>query len=131
MVWVNGSQNLRNILKIGHEPDFADLPRIVVYVQAPTGKVAAFYRPRRCDEMSCLSQTVFFRLSQCAFRFITAITYPGLLVRHGAHNWEGPGALTAMTALHFLSERTRSAPWLSNKANENYVIYAGECSTAT
>ncbi len=28
MVWVNGTQNLRNILKIGDEPDFADLPRM-------------------------------------------------------------------------------------------------------
>ena len=30
MVSVNESQNLRNILKIGNEPDFVDLPRMYV-----------------------------------------------------------------------------------------------------
>ena len=48
-----------------------------------------------------------------------------IIYRHGAHNWEGPGALTAMTALDFLSERTQSTPWLTSKANKEYVIFAG------
>ncbi|XP_033104012.1 uncharacterized secreted protein ARB_06907-like [Anneissia japonica] len=45
--------------------------------------------------------------------------------RHGAHNWEGPGTLTAMTALHKLQELTKKSPWLRNKADENHVIFAG------
>ncbi len=45
--------------------------------------------------------------------------------RHGAHNWEGPGALTAMAALDYLAQTTRSLDWIPNKANEKYVIFAG------
>ncbi|XP_078000966.1 uncharacterized protein LOC144453526 [Glandiceps talaboti] len=45
--------------------------------------------------------------------------------RHGAHNWEGPGALTSMTALERLQELTHQTPWLPNKASAHHVIFAG------
>ncbi len=48
-----------------------------------------------------------------------------IVFRHGAHNWEGPGALTAMTALDYLAQTTRLFDWVLNKANEKYVIFAG------
>ncbi|GAB1609702.1 uncharacterized secreted protein ARB_06907-like [Argonauta hians] len=45
--------------------------------------------------------------------------------RHGAHNWEGPGALTAMTALDRLQTLVLSAPWIDNKLAADHVIFAG------
>ncbi|KAI8515053.1 hypothetical protein Bbelb_076440 [Branchiostoma belcheri] len=45
--------------------------------------------------------------------------------RHGAHNWEGPGALTSMTALHRLQELVESASWIQNKVDLQRVIFAG------
>ncbi|XP_071799863.1 uncharacterized protein [Asterias amurensis] len=45
--------------------------------------------------------------------------------RHGAHNWEGPGALTAMTSLQTLQQMTRDAPWIPNKADAYSVLFAG------
>ncbi|KAH3844315.1 hypothetical protein DPMN_086573 [Dreissena polymorpha] len=45
--------------------------------------------------------------------------------RHGAHNWEGPGLLTAMTALDSLSSMTRDCNWIQNKADSKHVVYAG------
>ena len=49
--------------------------------------------------------------------------------RHGAHNWEGPGALTAMTALEALAELTQNKPWLPQQASSQHVIYAGKAMT--
>lgn len=37
--------------------------------------------------------------------------------RHGAHNWEGPGELTAMTALRSLAKLTKDAPWIGPQAD--------------
>ncbi|KAJ8046062.1 hypothetical protein HOLleu_09229 [Holothuria leucospilota] len=49
--------------------------------------------------------------------------------RHGAHNWEGPGSLTAMTALQKLHEYTHqvhSFSWFEDKkASKEEVIFAG------
>ncbi|XP_064622460.1 uncharacterized protein LOC135484731 [Lineus longissimus] len=45
--------------------------------------------------------------------------------RHGAHNWEGPGALTAMTALEKLAALTNSLSWIKQKASAQHVIFAG------
>ena len=45
--------------------------------------------------------------------------------RHGAHNWEGPGELTAMTALRSLARYTREVPWIAVQANEDFVVFAG------
>ncbi|XP_038066251.1 uncharacterized secreted protein ARB_06907-like [Patiria miniata] len=45
--------------------------------------------------------------------------------RHGAHNWEGPGALTAMTALEILQKLTQDSAWIPNKADAQRVIFAG------
>nr|XP_006825285.1 PREDICTED: uncharacterized protein LOC102809823 [Saccoglossus kowalevskii] len=45
--------------------------------------------------------------------------------RHGAHNWEGPGALTSITALDTLEKITFSASWLKTKASASHVIFAG------
>lgn len=45
--------------------------------------------------------------------------------RHGAHNWEGPGLLTAMTALESLADLTAKAVWIQNKADNRHIIYAG------
>ncbi|XP_064601403.1 LOW QUALITY PROTEIN: uncharacterized protein LOC135467560 [Liolophura sinensis] len=45
--------------------------------------------------------------------------------RHGAHNWEGPGALTAMTALQRLYELTNHHHWIKQKASVHHVIFAG------
>ncbi|KAJ8309431.1 hypothetical protein KUTeg_014305 [Tegillarca granosa] len=45
--------------------------------------------------------------------------------RHGAHNWEGPGALTAMTAVDHLVTLSDSCTWISNKADPQSLIYAG------
>ncbi|CAI9730593.1 secreted ARB_06907-like [Octopus vulgaris] len=45
--------------------------------------------------------------------------------RHGAHNWEGPGALTAMTALEKLRILVQSADWIDNKVAADHVIFSG------
>ncbi|CAG2189140.1 unnamed protein product [Mytilus edulis] len=45
--------------------------------------------------------------------------------RHGAHNWEGPGVLTAMTALDTLSKLTEDYSWLTMKADQERVIFTG------
>ena len=45
--------------------------------------------------------------------------------RHGAHNWEGPGELTAMTSLEKLAELTRGHDWINAKANSKAVVFAG------
>ena len=45
--------------------------------------------------------------------------------RHGAHNWEGPGELTAMTSLEKLAELTREHDWINAKANGKAVVFAG------
>lgn len=45
--------------------------------------------------------------------------------RHGAHNWEGPGALTAMTALNRLAEIVQPLTWLKNKISTQHVIFTG------
>lgn len=45
--------------------------------------------------------------------------------RHGAHNWEGPGELTAMTALKSLAHLTRESSWIRSKADPDHVVFAG------
>ena len=45
--------------------------------------------------------------------------------RHGAHNWEGPGELTAMAALRSLAKITEDASWAGPQADANYVVIAG------
>lgn len=45
--------------------------------------------------------------------------------RHGAHNWEGPGALTAMTALREFALMADSCDWIRDKPSPDYVIFAG------
>ncbi|XP_072171857.1 uncharacterized protein [Diadema setosum] len=45
--------------------------------------------------------------------------------RHGAHNWEGPGTLTSMTALDRLEQLMAQVPWMVNKPVANQVIFAG------
>ncbi|XP_061173973.1 uncharacterized protein LOC133183060 [Saccostrea echinata] len=45
--------------------------------------------------------------------------------RHGAHNWEGPGALTALSALFSLGDLIKRHNWISQKIDPNRVIYAG------
>ena len=55
---------------------------------------------------------------------MTVIIYS--LSRHGAHNWEGPGLLTALTSLETLGQITSSADWLINKADAQHVIFAGK-----
>ena len=45
--------------------------------------------------------------------------------RHGAHNWEGPGELTAMMALRSLAKLTKDAPWIGPQADANQVVFAG------
>jgi len=47
------------------------------------------------------------------------------IFRHGAHNWEGPGLLTAMKALDSLAEMTQATVWLPNKADAKHVVFAG------
>ena len=48
-----------------------------------------------------------------------------VLFRHGAHNWEGPGALTAMTALEVLSRLTHNHPWIERAADAQHVLFEG------
>lgn len=45
--------------------------------------------------------------------------------RHGAHNWEGPGTLTAMTALDKLAEIVHPLTWLKKKLSTQHVIFSG------
>ncbi|XP_071963371.1 uncharacterized protein [Antedon mediterranea] len=45
--------------------------------------------------------------------------------RHGAHNWEGPGMFTAITALSKLQQLTKKSSWMRNTVDENRVIFAG------
>ena len=45
--------------------------------------------------------------------------------RHGAHNWEGPGELTAMTALRNLAQLTGESPVFAVKAHAEHVVFAG------
>ena len=45
--------------------------------------------------------------------------------RHGAHNWEGPGELTAMMALKSLGKLIKDAPWISPQADVDCIIFAG------
>ncbi|XP_078345602.1 uncharacterized protein LOC144631097 isoform X1 [Oculina patagonica] len=45
--------------------------------------------------------------------------------RHGAHNWEGPGELTAMMALRSFAKFTKDAPWIGPQADEDRVVFAG------
>ena len=45
--------------------------------------------------------------------------------RHGAHNWEGPGESTAMTALAAFSKLTKTAAWIPSKALSDATVIAG------
>ncbi|XP_074660573.1 uncharacterized protein LOC141913023 isoform X2 [Tubulanus polymorphus] len=45
--------------------------------------------------------------------------------RHGAHNWEGPGALTAMSAANALETLTGHADFIKDKATRKAIIFAG------
>ena len=45
--------------------------------------------------------------------------------RHGAHNWEGPGKLTAMKALESLSLHTKANSFIESKADGKKVVIAG------
>jgi len=46
--------------------------------------------------------------------------------RHGAHNWEGPGALTALTAVYTLAQLTARHSWLHCKSSPDFVVFAGQ-----
>lgn len=49
------------------------------------------------------------------------------LCRHGAHNWEGPGALTALTALKQLSMLTSQNEWIKQQqSSPNFAVIAGK-----
>ena len=46
--------------------------------------------------------------------------------RHGAHNWEGPGEMTSLRALHVLAELTwKSRDWLGKSADQRAAVFAG------
>lgn len=45
--------------------------------------------------------------------------------RHGAHNWEGPGMLTAMKALEALSSYTKQMSFIEFKADSSRMVVAG------
>ncbi|GFO46042.1 afadin-and alpha-actinin-binding protein [Plakobranchus ocellatus] len=45
--------------------------------------------------------------------------------RHGAHNWEGPGALTAMSALEALQQLSQQKTMFQYKADSSRVVFAG------
>ncbi|KAK3790655.1 hypothetical protein RRG08_048780 [Elysia crispata] len=45
--------------------------------------------------------------------------------RHGAHNWEGPGTLTAITALESLQEISRDSVMFKLQADSSKVVFAG------
>ena len=51
-----------------------------------------------------------------------------MFFRFGAHNWEGPGALTAMSAMFEFEHIVESCDWLSTKVDSSHVIFAGEYS---
>lgn len=59
--------------------------------------------------------------------YVFGIPHAWLLAptRHGAHNWEGPGSLTAITALDRLTSLTQSSDWISDKADNSRVLLAG------
>ncbi|ELU12464.1 hypothetical protein CAPTEDRAFT_191936 [Capitella teleta] len=42
--------------------------------------------------------------------------------RHGAHNWEGPGLLTAITAVDRLQEMTKNSDWLPFKSTDKLIV---------
>ena len=46
--------------------------------------------------------------------------------RHGAHNWEGVGALSALTAVDSLARLTHSHSWLQRKSSPHFVLFAGQ-----
>ena len=48
--------------------------------------------------------------------------------RHGAHNWEGPGALTTLTALEKLADVINGLDWIPDKPSAHHVILAGAAS---
>jgi len=52
--------------------------------------------------------------------------YNVCVCRHGAHNWEGPGALTALRAVHSLAYLTDLHSWLQRKSSPDFVVFAGE-----
>ena len=60
-------------------------------------------------------------------RHLSALVYifSSAVDRHGAHNWEGPGALTAMTALSRFCDLVSQHDWLQDKASCDHVIFAG------
>ncbi|CAD5122884.1 DgyrCDS11284 [Dimorphilus gyrociliatus] len=45
--------------------------------------------------------------------------------RHGAHNWEGPGSLTALTSLSEFEKLIKTLDFIHDKASSEHVIYAG------
>ncbi|XP_041353509.1 uncharacterized secreted protein ARB_06907-like isoform X2 [Gigantopelta aegis] len=45
--------------------------------------------------------------------------------RFGAHNWEGPGALSAMSAMFEFKHIVEGCDWLSTKVDSSHVIFAG------
>ena len=53
------------------------------------------------------------------------LVFSSAVDRHGAHNWEGPGALTAMTALSRFCDLVSQHDWLQDKASCDHVIFAG------
>ena len=60
-------------------------------------------------------------------KFVFGVEHLWLLApsRHGAHNWEGPGELTAMTALRSFGKLIKDAPWIGPQADVDRVIFAG------
>ena len=54
--------------------------------------------------------------------FILIVVVP----RHGAHNWEGPGLLTALTAHKQLSQITNRLAWITeHRSTPNFAVIAG------
>ncbi|ESO96501.1 hypothetical protein LOTGIDRAFT_159918 [Lottia gigantea] len=45
--------------------------------------------------------------------------------RHGAHNWEGPGLLTALRSIEALKELVEEASWTKPKVDTEHLIIAG------
>ena len=45
--------------------------------------------------------------------------------RHGAHNWEGPGELTAMSALKKFAKLTEETSLTIMKADTEHAVFAG------
>jgi len=49
------------------------------------------------------------------------------MYRHGAHNWEGPGALTALTAVRRLAHLTHfHSYWLQRNSSPHFVVFTGK-----